>query len=320
MAHPWLSVVMPTFNGERYLGLALESIRAQELLGVEVVAVDDGSTDGTLPLLRSYTARLPLRIVESQGGRSWVRATNQGLAVARGEYACFLHQDDLWLPGRLAHVHRSLGQHQGTVFLLHPAWFIDARGRRLGLWRPPLPAGRPDLPAALVVERLLVQNFIPIPSPVFLREAATRSGSLDSTLWFTADWDLWLRLAELGRTLYLSRALSAFRIHPLSQTSRGSVSPAEFRSQYEHVLDRYLEAWRGQLGAAADVEAAARLSVEVNSALATLAHRKAPDAARLLRAAIRLSPRAWHRYLTHSRLHERLGARLRGGLWRRLSP
>jgi Glycosyl transferase family 2 len=319
MTRPWLSVVMPTYNGETYLGPALESVVAQDLLGVEVVAVDDGSTDGTLALLQAYTARLPLRIVEGDGGGGWVRATNRGLALARGEYACFLHQDDLWLPGRLADVHRSLWQHRGTVFLLHPAWFIDARGRRLGFWRPPLPPGRPDLPAALVVERLLVQNFIPIPSAVFLREAATGSGGLDSTLWFTADWDLWLRLAGLGRTLYLSRALSAFRVHQLSQTALGSSSPTEFRSQYERVLDHYLKTWEGQLGAALDVEAAARFSVEMNTALATMAHRKTPDVARLLRAAVRLSPRAWHRYLSHSRLHERLGARLRARLWHRPS-
>jgi glycosyltransferase involved in cell wall biosynthesis len=98
-AAPWLSIVLPAWNGERHLPAALESVLREGTRGYEVVAVDDGSTDSTPDLLRSFAARLPLRIVRSPTRGNWVAASNAALREARGRYACFLHQDDLWMPG-----------------------------------------------------------------------------------------------------------------------------------------------------------------------------------------------------------------------------
>ncbi|HEV3260038.1 MAG TPA: glycosyltransferase, partial [Gemmataceae bacterium] len=219
MARPWLSVIMPTYNGDAYLAAALDSVCAQDDAAIEVIAVDDGSTDATVPLLESYAERLPLRIVRRGRIGNWVANTNHGLTLARAEHVCFLHQDDLWLSGRLAVVKRLLAQSPDAALLLHPSWYIGPDGRRLGMWRCPLPAGPGELEAEFVVERLLVQNFISMPAPVFRRETALAVGGLDESLWFTADWDLWLKLAATGPALYHPEPLSAFRIHPQSQTA-----------------------------------------------------------------------------------------------------
>src|SRR2546430_4101777 len=86
MSTPWLSVVMPTYNGDAFLAAALESIRAQQDGGdFEVIAVDDGSEDGTLATLDAYSSRLPLRIVRRPRTGNWVASSNHGLAVARRE-------------------------------------------------------------------------------------------------------------------------------------------------------------------------------------------------------------------------------------------
>src|SRR5205085_1657600 len=102
-------------------------------------------------------------------------------------------------PGRLSVLRRLTARHPDVGLFLSPARFIDSRGRTAGMWRCPLPAGK--LAPALVVERLLVQNFIACPSPLF-RRAALRAGGLCDELWFTADWDLWLRLASAGPVVY----------------------------------------------------------------------------------------------------------------------
>ena len=99
MRSPWLSVIMPTYNGASYLSAALESIAIQLEKDIEVIVVDDGSTDRTISIIRAYTHRFPLRIVERNHSGNWVANTNMGLSLARGEYVSFLHQDDSpWLP------------------------------------------------------------------------------------------------------------------------------------------------------------------------------------------------------------------------------
>ena len=69
-----------------------------------------------------------------------------------------------------------------------------------------------------MVERLLVQNFIAIPAPLFRRDQALSVGGLDARLWYAADWDFWLKLAAMGPTVYSPRPLAGFRIHSQSQT------------------------------------------------------------------------------------------------------
>ena len=105
---PWLSVVIPTCNGERYLATALESVVADEGQGVELVIVDDGSTDRTLEIVDTYHTRAAIRIVQRERVANWVVSTNVGLRAATGRHACFQHQDDLWLPGRLSAIRLEL--------------------------------------------------------------------------------------------------------------------------------------------------------------------------------------------------------------------
>jgi GT2 family glycosyltransferase len=305
----WLTAILPTYNGARYLVHVLDSIVNQADPSIEVVAVDDGSTDDTLAILDRYRSQLPLRVVKQSHRGNWVASTNVGLALAQGRYACFLHQDDRWEPGRSNAVREAM-RTDSPMLVLHAAWFIDETGLRLGQWRCPLPAGA-SLPGDLVIERLLVQNFVPIPSPVFPREAALAVGGLDETLWYTADWDFWLRLASLGSIHYISAPLVAFRIHAASQTARRSRDSSAFRHQLEIVLDRHLPAWEARNFGQECVTRAARFSVEVNVALAALHHGERPAWGRLVRVAARLGLRGWWRFLRDSRVVERVLPRLR---------
>lgn len=310
---PWLSVVMPTYNGEQFLSKALESIMMQDERDIEIVAVDDGSTDDTLGVLRSYIDRLPLRISEQERGENWVVGTNRGLRSAVGTYISLLHQDDFWMPGRLRAIKRLLASGTVPSLLVHPVWFVDIEGKPIGRWRCPLPTGR-DLHPDIVTDRLIVQNFISVPGAVFPRELALDLGGLDERLWYTADWDLWLRLARRGTTRYLPTLLAAFRIHPRALTLTRSAQLHEFRQQLEIVLDRHLIDPAG-LGAHGEgVAATARFSVEVNVALAAMAHRRRPHLLRLLLQFLQLGPARWGKYIRDSRILERTRARLRASL------
>jgi GT2 family glycosyltransferase len=303
---PWLSAIVPTYNGERYLRAALESVKAQDRAGLELIAIDDGSTDGTLAILEEYSAALPLRVVQRPRTGNWVATTNHALSLARGEYACFLHQDDLWLDGRVEALARVVKDAPDAAMVVHPSWFVDDRGKRLGLWRCPLPAGK--VSGELVARRLIVQNFLAIPAPIFRRELALRAGGMDEALWYTADWDLWLTLARAGDVVHEDRPLAAFRIHGSSQTSQRTRDEAALRGQLDAVLQKHLPSAAAGNRRIASVAA---FSVDLNVALSGALHRGGLPWARLVREFVSLGPLGWRGFVRDSRIAERVFARVR---------
>ena len=305
---PLLSVVMPTYNGEKFLTAALESVRDQHDDGIELVIVDDGSRDHTLDIVRGFAAALPIRLITPGRLGNWVAATNLGLREASGDWACFLHQDDLWLPGRLKRLRSEMESNRGTL-IIHDAMYVGPDGQELGPWTCPLSEG--EVPTDQFIERLLVQNFIAIPSPVFRRNAVIRSGGLNEALWFSADWDLWLRLGALGPVRFIAETLSAFRVHPASQTAARKLQPNEWEQQLTTVLACHLESWpiTGELRTS--VERVARASIAVNSALSAASRGERIKPAAVLIQLLGLGPWGWHRYLRDSRIAQRVGSRLK---------
>lgn len=313
-ATPWLSVVIPTCNGAGFVGRALDSVAAAGEEGVECVVVDDRSTDATRRIVRSYHERLAIRVEDGPGVGNWVASTNAGVRAARADHVTFLHQDDEWLPGRAGAVRALLRREGDAALVIHGARFLSSDGRVIGSWTIPLPGPTGVVDGDEVVERLLVQNFLCVGAPVFRRDRFLDLGGMDEDLWYTADWDLWLRLAATGRVAFDSRRLVGFRLHPASQTATRTADRRELRRQLETVLDSHLPGWAARTPRrAAGVERAARASIELNVALAGLSHGSVPDPRPLLAALTRLRPAGARRLARDSRLHQRVGARLRQG-------
>lgn len=302
----WLSVIMPTWNGSAFLRDALDSIAVQNEDDLEIIAVDDGSSDSTIEILECYSHNLPIRFIRQQHTGNWVNNTNIGLSMATAEYVSFLHQDDLWLPGRLKILRNMINKCPDVTLILHPSVFIDTIGRKIGIWRCPLPGDQKPLSPCDVFPKLLVQNFIAIPAPCFRREAVKKTGLMDEQLWYTADWKFWLQLASSGKTLYYPCPLSAFRIHSSSQTVSGSANLLEFRQQMQKVLDQYLPL-------TAETKQLAEFSIEMNTAMAALARGQSFDFRQLLKKSLLMSPVNWRQYISYSRIIERSLARVRAG-------
>jgi hypothetical protein len=212
------------------------------------------------------------------------------------------------LSGRVAAIRQWIEEAPEAVLHLAPTLIVDLNGRSLGIWRCPLPADT-VAPAGLLLERLLVQNFISAPTPVFRRDAWLACNGLDVDLWYTADWDIWLKLASHGPVHYHDRVTAAFRIHGDSLTMTGSRAPADFENQMRIVLDRHV----GRLAPArsAPVGRAAQASIKVNVALATASGGSLVALAKAVGQLFLLGPRGLHRYLRDSRLFERVVPRLR---------
>lgn len=307
MHSPWLSVIIPTFNGERFLAETLESIRSQNVSGLEVIAIDDGSSDRTLEILQSFSQHLPLTILSEQHRGNWIVNTNLALLRASGEYVCFLHQDDFWLPDRVEKLKALSEEFPQAVLLLHGSQFVDTESRTLGPWRCPFGKHKSLLNPDYVFPRLIVQNFIAIPAPIWKRDALSRVGPLDEKLWFTADWKLWLSLARIGPWAFIPETLASFRIHPDSQTITGIKNESSYREQYERVLEEFLPFVETDKALAT----IAKFSSDTNQMLAALFHRRSSSLLRLIGRGILLGPLGFYRYFSYSRIGERVFARLR---------
>ena len=305
--HTWLSVVMPSYRGEQWIDTALQSLDAERNEGIEVLLIDSGDTGAAREIAQKYSNRLRMRIFERRDLSSWHTKTNFGVEMAESEHVSWLGVDDIWLPGRTAAVQAWIKAAPEAPLHFGPSEIIAQDGRRLGVWGCPLPKECP-LPPAFVTERLLIQNFVAAPAPVFRKDAWLNCGGLDENLWYTADWDMWLKLTARAPTYYHSEVTVGFRIHAGSLTATGSRDTTDFGCQMQIVLERHLSSLENP---SKGIERAARASIAVNSALASAS---AGDFRGLPRAALRiasLGPAGMRRYCRDSRIIERLMPRLR---------
>jgi glycosyltransferase involved in cell wall biosynthesis len=309
---PWLTVIIPSYRGEQWIAASLSSLAAEAIDGIEILLVDSSPTPATRDIAHGYSDRLRLRVIERGDLSSWQAKTNFGVELAASNHVCWLGVDDLWLPGRAAAAQAWINAHPNAALHLAPSAIIDKHGRKLGEWRCPLPAER-ELPPALVIERLLVQNFVAAPAPIFRRDAWLGCGGLDESLWYTADWDIWLKLSACRSAFYHDAVTVGFRIHGGSLTVSGSRDATNFARQMEVVLNRHI----GKLaGLSNGTERAARASIAVNTALAMASGGDLSGLGRAASQIAKLGPAGIRRYFRDSRIVERIGPRVRAKLTR----
>jgi glycosyltransferase involved in cell wall biosynthesis len=186
---PEVSVVIPTRNRwETLSSSALPAVFMQEEVALEVIVVDDGSTDRTQAGLGSLD-RPDVRVVRHDVSRGVSAARNAGVVLARGEWLAFVDDDDIWSPRKLR-TQVDLAVQEGADFVFSSAIIVDRMRRPIAY--TPIPDGDDDL-----VGLLLWRNVVPggCSNLVARTEVVRRLGGFDERLSMLADWELWLRLA-----------------------------------------------------------------------------------------------------------------------------
>ncbi len=127
---PLISVIIPTWNRESFIRTALDSVFAQTYpeVRLEIIVVDDGSTDGTREILKGYGERIHCIL---QGNKGIASARNTGVSRSRGDIVTFLDSDDVFVPGRLDKVAQAFGKNPDSGMVFHPVEFIDKDGLTL---------------------------------------------------------------------------------------------------------------------------------------------------------------------------------------------
>lgn len=227
---PLVSVVVPAYNASRYVVAAVESVLAQDHAPLEVICVDDGSTDETAPLLRAFGDRIVFLPCAHNGGIG--RARNIGLHAARGDFIAFMDADDLWVPGKIALQMERLRREPRAAFCFgHMQCFVS-----------------PELPGA--VRRL--RHCPPDPMPGYVaatalvrRAVVGHVGGFDPGLRVGEFIDWFSRVEDAGFGVVLEDAvLLQRRIH---DTNTG-VTRRDSRLDYVRVVKRALDRRRAEAG------------------------------------------------------------------------
>jgi glycosyltransferase involved in cell wall biosynthesis len=192
-----------------FLPGAIETALAQEDVEVEVVVVDDASTDATPRILAKLgDPRVGVVTHSMQAGHAGAR--NSGVQAARGEWVAFLDDDDLWSPHKIS-LQLHAAEANAADFVYAGAVIVSEKLEPLSLWHPP----NPDT----LLQDLLEINAMPAgASNVMVRGEALRSiGPFDVTLSHICDWDMWIRLAAAARGTCVPDLLTAYRLHSRGQ-------------------------------------------------------------------------------------------------------
>lgn len=201
-----VSVVLPTFNGEKYIKQAIDSALAQSLPPDEIIVVDDGSTDGTENLVRGYGSKVRYIYQENKGVSG---AYNAGIAVASGNYIAFLEHDDIWVPEKNACQLQSFEDDRQLGMVYSPALLLE-EGKPSKRNVINLDDGGGEVTFAAFFARNRVLNC----STVMIRRAVFEDiGCFWEKLPLSFDYDLWLRIAAKYRVTCLSKPLATYRIH-----------------------------------------------------------------------------------------------------------
>jgi len=210
-AMPTVSVLMPVYNQRRYVVEAVESILAQDFTDFEFVIVDDGSTDGSRAILERLAAADGRIRLFCRPNRGIVPTLNEALAVSRGEYLARMDSDDVALPQRLGRQVDFLRADPEVVAAGSWVLWTDPAGNALREYRPET--------THEAIDRVHLEGrtqSICHPSVMIRAEAMRRVGGYRESFTAAQDFDLWLRLAEVGRLANVPEVLLRYRKHPAS--------------------------------------------------------------------------------------------------------
>ena len=221
-----VSVVTPSFNMARFLDETIASVIANLRPGDEYFVIDGGSTDRSVAIIRRHEAQLTDWVSEPDHG--YADALAKGFKRATGDILCWINAGDLLLPGALDAVRQAMARTRADM-IFGDDFYVDEDSRVISFSRGYVR----DLRAAM-----LYGGWTPLQDACFWeRELYKRVGGLDRNLKYAADYDLFLRMALAGKTMYVPLAFSAFRRHRGQKSIAGS---AQYHRERHQVRKREL--------------------------------------------------------------------------------
>lgn len=244
---PLVSVVIASYNCERYVEQAIESVLGQTYSNLEVHLVDDGSTDGTEATVARFLSDRRMHY-HKQVNQGQTVAKNRGISASQGEFVAFCDADDIWLPEKLAVQIPVFSAHEQVGVVYSRCVMMDEHGMPL----PSEPQASNFFRSGRITRELFKENFVTFGTAVIRRSCLRELGQFDERYRMGIDWELWLRLSTRYEFFFVDSVTYVYRIWPgqMSGNWRGRYENAfrimrDFLERHPDLLERGVvkEAW-----------------------------------------------------------------------------
>ena len=218
---PLISIVTPSYNQDKYIEQTLRSVLEQDYPRIEYLVVDGISKDSSVEIIKKYADKLTWWVSEKDSGQG--EAINKGLSRAKGYILAWLNSDDYYLPSTISKVVKVFEENPDVVMVYGDMLAVDEYGQTTNTLKY----------NQLSLQDLLCFQIIGQPSVFFRRDLLEQTGLLDTTFHFLLDHHLWIRIAQLGKILYVPQIWSAARYHA---EAKNRAKAAEFGQEAFRIL------------------------------------------------------------------------------------
>src|SRR6266571_1691538 len=242
VANPRVSIIVPVYKGERYIGHAIDSALAQTYDNFEILVVDDGSPDDSIAKIKPYIQLSNVKLI-GQKNRGVAAARNAGIRSSSGEIITFLDQDDWWTPDKLAvqiahlaahpadqlvHAYQSYAQENGQPVQFAGDWVADLHGECFGA--------------------LFERNRIAILTVAVRRSCLDQVGFFNEQISKADDYELWMRIARRFPLGFIDQPLGTYRLHDANASRDSFAMERAELGAVTAIVDQYPDTYR-RLGA-----------------------------------------------------------------------
>ena len=227
---PTVSVIIHTYNNEKFIAETVESVLNQTYKDYEIVVVDDGSVDGTRDALKPYMQKIRYHYKENGGIAS---AKNAGIKLSQTEYVAFLDHDDLWVPDKLQlqMEHFSENPQIGLVYAKYTS-FRDGKELRT----------KPEKGySGWIFKELLSKSFIQTSTVVVKRECLDAVGPYDETFSLGDEYDMFLRIARKFQCGFVDKGLTRYRVHDTNASNNDFLFDNENLGVYKKIYNNFTD-------------------------------------------------------------------------------
>ncbi|HOL49970.1 MAG TPA: glycosyltransferase [bacterium] len=211
-----VSVIVPVYNAERFIGETLRSVLCQTYKDIEVIVVDDGSTDHSVEVIKKYND--PRIMLIRQQNRGVSAARNTGIKSSNGKFIALLDHDDLWLAEKIEKQMILFEKNPDVALVYSDISYIDGEGKPVSWMLKQFEPHR-----GYVLRELFVSDFIPCLTAVFRKDVLEKIGLFNERYRYAEEYELFLRIARFFQFDFVDEVLACYRVHQ-SNLSRNIIN------------------------------------------------------------------------------------------------
>ncbi len=227
---PTISVIIHTYNNEKFIGETIESVLNQTYKDYEIIVVDDGSVDGTRDVLQPYMQKIRYHYKENGGIAS---AKNAGVILSKAEFIAFLDHDDLWVSDKLKIQMECFNENPqvGLVYAKYTS-FMDGKELRT----------KPEKGySGWIFNELLAKSFIQTSTVIVKRECLNAIGPYDESFFLGDEYDMFLRISKKFQCGFIDKGLTRYRVHEANASKNDFLFDKENLGVYKKIYDNFTD-------------------------------------------------------------------------------